>query len=104
MQGATVVTTAVRTQVRPIAQEHEHELVDVEIKLAKLPKALDGFSIVQLSDLHVGPTIDRHFVRLVVERANGLAPDLVALTGDFADGPVARYAPEAAPLAELRAK
>src|SRR5206468_2591643 len=34
----------------------EHEIVDVEVRLAKLPRALDGFTIVQLSDLHVGLT------------------------------------------------
>ena len=38
-----------------------------EVRLAKLPKALDGFSIVQLSDLHVGLTIDRAFVQRVVD-------------------------------------
>src|SRR5688572_6482923 len=60
-----------------------HEIVDVEVKLDKLPKSLDGFTIVQLTDLHVGLTIDRHFVQKVVDLSNKLAPDLVALTGDF---------------------
>ena len=69
-----------------------HEIVDVEIKLAKLPRALDGFSIVQLSDLHTGMTIDRAFVQRVVDHANALAPDLVVLTGDLVDGPVADLA------------
>src|SRR5882757_5533431 len=47
----------------------EHEIVDVEVKLAKLPRALDGFTIVQLTDLHIGMTIDRVFVQKVVDRA-----------------------------------
>jgi hypothetical protein len=81
-----------------------HEVVDVEVRLAKLPKALDGFTIVQLSDLHVGLTIDRAFVERVVEHANRLSPDLVALTGDLVDGPVAELREEIAPLAQLRAK
>lgn len=81
-----------------------HEVVTVEIKLAKLPKALDGFTIVQLTDLHVGMTIDRHFVRRVVELTNGLSPDLIALTGDLVDGNVADLRDEIAPLGELRAK
>ena len=51
-----------------------HEIVDVEITLAKLPKALDGFTIVQLSDLHVGLTIDRAFVQKVVDHTNALSP------------------------------
>lgn len=82
----------------------EHEVVDVEVPLARLPKALDGFSIVQLSDLHVGMTIDRAFVQRVVDHANRLSPDLVALTGDLVDGPVKELRDDIAPLAGLRAK
>lgn len=81
----------------------EHEVVDVEITLAKLPRELDGFTIVQLSDLHVGLTIDRAFVQRVVDRTNALAPDLVALTGDLVDGKVPDLRDEIAPLGQLRA-
>jgi predicted MPP superfamily phosphohydrolase len=82
----------------------EHEIVDVEYVFPKLPTALDGFSIVQLSDLHIGMTIGRDFVQRVVDRANALAPDLLALTGDLVDGKVAALRDEAAPLAQLRAR
>ena len=81
-----------------------HEVVDVEITLAKLPPALDGFTIVQLSDLHVGLTIDRAFVQRVVDHANRLSPDVIALTGDFVDGRVDDLRDDVAPLRELRAK
>jgi predicted MPP superfamily phosphohydrolase len=81
-----------------------HEVVDVEITLAKLPAALDGFTIVQLTDLHVGMTIDRAFVQKVVDHANSLAPDLIALTGDFVDGRVEDLRDDIAPLSGLRAK
>lgn len=75
----------------------------VEIPLATLPARFDGFKIVQISDLHVGSTIGRGYVRNVVKMANALAPDLIALTGDFADGKAADVADEIAPLADLRA-
>lgn len=81
-----------------------HEIVDVEVTLAKLPPALDGFTIVQLTDLHVGLTIDGAFVKKVVDHANSLAPDLIALTGDFVDGRVDDLRDEIAPLRDLRAK
>ena len=81
----------------------EHEIVNVEIRLAKLPRALDGFTIVQLSDLHVGMTIDRPFVQRVVDRAMQLKPDLIALTGDLVDGRVADLRDDIAPLGQLRA-
>ena len=70
MAGQSSVARGI-TQARGV-----HEIVDVEVKLAKLPKALDGFTIVQLSDLHVGLTIDREFVQRVVDLTNGLSPDL----------------------------
>ncbi|HEX5062506.1 MAG TPA: metallophosphoesterase [Kofleriaceae bacterium] len=104
--GSGAAVTAASTSVARgmIEARGEHEVVDVEVRLAKLPKALDGFSIVQLSDLHVGLTIDRGFVQRVVDHANRLSPDLIALTGDLVDGPVAELADEIAPLANLRAK
>src|SRR2546426_4712093 len=49
--------------------------------IAGLPQDLQGFRIVQLSDLHVGPTLKRDFVERIVETANRLHPDLIALTG-----------------------
>jgi hypothetical protein len=82
----------------------EHETVEVEIALPKLPRALDGFTIVQLSDLHVGLTIDRAFVQRVVDHTNRLAPDLIALTGDLVDGKVADLREDFAPLGQLRAR
>ena len=104
--GSGAAVTAASTSVARgmIEARGTHEVVDVEVRLAKLPKALDGFTIVQLSDLHVGLTIDRAFVQKVVDHTNRLSPDLVALTGDLVDGPVAELADEIAPLAALRAK
>jgi hypothetical protein len=82
----------------------EHETVEVEIALPKLPRALDGFTIVQISDLHVGLTIDQAFVQRVVDHTNRLAPDLIALTGDLVDGKVADLREDIAPLGQLRAR
>ena len=76
----------------------------VTIRLERLPAALHGFSIVQLTDIHVGPTIGRRFVEDVVARTNALEPDLVAITGDLVDGHVSDLAESIAPLAQLRAR
>jgi predicted MPP superfamily phosphohydrolase len=75
----------------------------VQVPIAHLPGDLEGLRIVQLSDLHVGPTLKRAFVERIVATANGLRPDLIALTGDVADGfqPALRH--DVAPLAALRA-
>jgi predicted MPP superfamily phosphohydrolase len=75
----------------------------VRIPVRGLPPRFTGFSIAQVTDLHVGPTIRRARVQRVVNLVNGLAPDLVALTGDLVDGPVRNLAPDVAPIAQLRA-
>jgi uncharacterized protein len=80
-----------------------HEIVNVDVILPRLDPALDGFTIVQLSDLHVGPTIDRRFVQDLVDRCSTLGADMYALTGDLVDGSVAKYRDAAAPLGQLRA-
>jgi predicted MPP superfamily phosphohydrolase len=77
---------------------------EVEVPIAGLPAALQGFSIVQISDLHVGSTIGRRFVHSVVARANALRADLVVVTGDVVDGQVAALRERTAPLAQLSAR
>ena len=73
----------------------------VEIGVPGLHPDLDGYRIVQISDLHVGRTIRAPYVQHTVEKARSLAPDLVALTGDVVDGPVDRLSRHVASLAEL---
>ena len=73
----------------------------IDVPIAGLHPDLEGYRIVQISDLHVGLTIRRGYVERVVEEALELEPDLVALTGDMVDGPVARLAPHVASLARL---
>ncbi len=62
------------------------EITEVPIKLPGLPKALDGFVIVQLSDIHVGAIIQEKFLDQLVATANSAKPDLLAITGDLVDG------------------
>ena len=75
-----------------------------DIALRNLPPALQGFTIVQLSDIHVGPTIKHGYIDAIVRRVNGLSPDLIAITGDLVDGSVADLSDDIAPLAQLRAR
>ena len=76
---------------------------EVEVKLPHLPRALDGFTIVQLTDLHLGPMRHRGWMTEVVERTNALAPDLVAITGDLVDGSIEQLAGDVEPLRSLQA-
>ncbi|MDB5861839.1 MAG: metallophosphoesterase [Ramlibacter sp.] len=80
------------------------QVVRVDVRLAPLPPALEGFRIVQISDIHVGPTIKSAYLDAIVDRVNALQPDVVAITGDLVDGSVAELAEHVAPLARLRAR
>lgn len=79
-------------------------VVHVDIPLAGLPEELAGFTLVQLSDIHVGPTIKHQYVRAIVERVNQLDADLVAITGDVVDGSVGQLRAHTAPLGSLRSR
>ncbi|HEX9081365.1 MAG TPA: metallophosphoesterase [Holophagaceae bacterium] len=61
-------------------------LKPVDVPIQGLPAGLDGFRMVQVSDLHLGPLVPAARVERLAERINGLAPDLVAVTGDLVDG------------------
>jgi uncharacterized protein len=76
-------------------------VVTLEIPVPGLPAALQGFTIVQISDIHVGTTIRQRYVQSIVEAVNRLKPDVVAITGDLVDGPVPELAPHVAPLGRL---
>ncbi len=61
-------------------------LKTVEVPIQGLPEGLDGFRIVQVSDLHLGPLVPTAKVERLAGRINDLKPDLVAVTGDLVDG------------------
>jgi predicted MPP superfamily phosphohydrolase len=79
-------------------------VVTVDVPLPGLPAALNGLRIVQISDIHVGPTIRHGYVEAIVQAVNRLQADLVAVTGDLVDGTVAELWPHVAPLAGLQSR
>lgn len=69
-----------------LGKKNEAELLEIEevsITLEKLPKKLDGFRLVHLSDIHHSPQTDLSHIEKAVEIANGLKPDMFVLTGDY---------------------
>jgi len=77
---------------------------EVNIVIPKLPTKLDGMTIAQLSDIHIGPLLERGFCEKIVGITNGLRPDVVAITGDLVDGSVKQLRPHVAPLGNLKGK
>lgn len=76
---------------------------DIEMVVPRLPKALDGLSIVQVSDMHASPLLQNAWVSALVDRVNGLKPDLILFTGDMVDGNPTVRAADVAPLRRLKA-
>ncbi len=77
---------------------------EVDVPIAGLPPEAEGFRIVQLSDVHVGPTIHGDFLSAVVDKVNALEPDLIAVTGDLIDGWVDQLRDEVSALGRLSAR
>jgi hypothetical protein len=80
------------------------EVTETVVPIAKLPPSLEGLSIVQLTDLHVGPFIRRKLIDRLVEQTNELRPDVVVITGDMVDGSVPELGDSVAGLANLRGR
>ncbi len=59
---------------------------DYDVRLADLPRELDGTVLVELSDFHLGTLIGPHWAERLVRRVNTLDPDLVVLVGDLVEG------------------
>lgn len=79
------------------------KVVTVEVPIEGLPAAFEGYTIVQISDVHVGPTIKRGYLNAIVTRVNALRPDAIAITGDLVDGSVKRLSLHTEPLGRLTA-
>jgi predicted MPP superfamily phosphohydrolase len=76
----------------------------VDVPIADLPAPLHGFSIAQISDIHVGATIKRAYLDGIVDAVNELEADMIAVTGDLVDGSVRQLARHTEPLARLSAR
>jgi predicted MPP superfamily phosphohydrolase len=76
-------------------------VVRIDVPIANLPAALQGFNVAQISDIHVGPTIKGGYLSRIVERVNSLGADMVAITGDLVDGNVHELRDHIVPLTKL---
>jgi predicted MPP superfamily phosphohydrolase len=78
-------------------------LRDVEVGIPGLPAQFDGYTILQLTDLHISRLFPAAWARTVVERSNALGVDLIAITGDLIDGTLEARRADIEPLRDLKA-
>lgn len=80
------------------------QVVRVDVPITNLPAALHGFTVAQITDIHVGPTIKAQYLQAIVRRVNTLDADMVAITGDLVDGSVVDLGAHVAPLSTLSSR
>ena len=97
LAAGTAAAAAVRTATG------EPRVVEVPVRLDRLPRRLSGFTLAQITDLHVGPTIQEEHVRRVVDMTNAIRPDAIVITGDLVDGTVPELRRATGHLARLKA-
>jgi predicted MPP superfamily phosphohydrolase len=103
LAGAAVAATAGVSAYAFRSATGPAEVNEVPVRLERLPLALSGLTLAQITDLHVGPTIGERHVRRLVDQVNALHADVVAVTGDLVDGSVRELAAAVGHLGRLRA-
>lgn len=96
-----ILLTLLLTLVGLVNARRTAKVSKVDIAIKNLPRELEGFTIAQISDIHVGPTIKHGYLNSIVKTVNQLKVDMVAITGDLVDGSVAKLSRHTQPLADL---
>ncbi|MEW6509821.1 MAG: metallophosphoesterase [Bacteroidota bacterium] len=78
-------------------------IVKITVPLRGLPAEFEGFRIAQITDIHAGLTVKRDWIETIVREVLELNPDLIAFTGDLADGSVPHLREDVSPFADLQA-
>lgn len=79
------------------------EVHTVDVFLPEFSPLHEGLTLVQLTDLHLGPDVAASYLQRVVEQVNAQSPDLIVLTGDFVSQSASYSRAAAEILADLRA-
>jgi len=102
--GVVATTGLVSTLVGTFSAFGTPKTEHVRVELPRLSNKMVGTRIVQLSDLHIGPILDRAWVEKVVAQVQSISPDLVVITGDLVDGSVEKLRDDVAPLGTMQAR
>ena len=87
-----------------LAEANSLSVEKIDIKLKRLPKKMDGFRLVHLSDVHHSPFTSLEHIARAVEVSNRLQPDMFILTGDYVSHDSEYIAPVAKVLGKLESE
>lgn len=105
--GASVGVSSLASGYSIAVGRHDYVIEEVPIPLLRLPRSLDGYTIAQISDIHIGSLVNDYELGQAEELIRRTRADLIVITGDMVDHD-ARYVPRlgvfARRLAELGAR
>lgn len=87
-----------------LGEARNFRVTRLEIPLPGLAPEMDGFSIVQVTDIHYGMLMENGKLSKIVDRINDLKADIVVITGDLIDEGVSHMEEMATPLARLKSR
>lgn len=76
---------------------------DITVAIKDLPPQFEGYTLLQLTDMHISRLFNEPWTRELVRRSNELGVDLIVITGDLIDGPIKARTGDIEPLRDLRA-
>ena len=83
--GSALLIGASSSVYGSLIGRHDYAIVDVPTRLPGLSRRLDGYTIVQLSDVHLGTFVGEPEVRAAEDLVRRARPELLILTGDLID-------------------
>jgi predicted MPP superfamily phosphohydrolase len=101
--SVVVVLAALAVTAYGVVKANDPRVTPMTFSSTALPAGFEGKKVALLTDIHAGPVRSAAGVQRMVDRTNAAKPDLVLIAGDLIDGPVTRYGPDLAPLADLEA-
>jgi len=102
--GIAVSATIISVIVGGVQALSPPKVHRVEVPILGLNKSLEGFTIVQITDLHINSMVSKSSLEQLTLQVNALNPNVVAITGDLVDGPVSDLLPKVAVLRNLKPK
>lgn len=81
-----------------VSAARDPRIHEIELRLAGLPSAFDGYRIAHITDTHIGPILRRDWTESLARRVDSANADLVVHTGDLVDGSLAHLAHSVEPL------
>jgi hypothetical protein len=81
--AGVLALAARRLTYAALVEAAEVEVTRVTIRLRHLPAPFEGFTLVQLTDMHLGGWMTPERMLTAAEYVNELDPDVIAITGDF---------------------